>query len=124
MAQTRKAAAIEFLHLASHGRVREAFERHVAKDFRHHNPWFRGDAASLMMAMEENAKQYPKKRQYVLAALEDGDMVAIYSRVRHEADDIGVAIVHLFRFADSHIVELWDVGQEVPATTVNENGMF
>ena len=124
MPQSRKAAAIDFLHLASSGRVREAFERRVAPDFRHHNPWFRGDAASLMMAMEENSRQYPKKRVFVLASLEDGDMVAIYSRVRHEPDDIGVAVVHLFRFVGDRIVELWDVGQEVPATTVNEYGMF
>ena len=124
MPQTHKAAAIDFLHMASAGRVREAFERRVAQDFRHHNPFFRGDAGSLIMAMEENARQYPKKRMHVLASLEDGEMVAIYSRVRHEPDDIGVAIVHLFRFAGDRIAELWDIGQEVPATTVNENGMF
>jgi hypothetical protein len=30
-------------------------------DFRHHNPYFRGDAESLMAAMEENARKNPDK---------------------------------------------------------------
>jgi len=32
--------------------------------------------------------------------------------------------VHLFRFEGDHIVELWDIGQPVPAESVNTNGMF
>jgi len=124
MAQTRKATAIDFLQLAASGRVREAYQRHVAQDFRHHKPWFRGDAASLMTAMEENAREHPKKRLDVLHDLEDGELVAIHTRIRHEPDEVGFAVFHLFRFAGDRLVELWDVGQEIPATTVNEHGMF
>jgi predicted SnoaL-like aldol condensation-catalyzing enzyme len=122
--QTRKAMAIEFLKLAASGQVRDAYARHVAKDFRHHNPFFRGDATSLMTAMEQNAREHPAKRLDVLNALEDADLVAVHARVQHGPDEIGYAVFHLFRFVGDRIVELWDVGQEVPASTVNENGMF
>lgn len=50
---SRKEAAIEFLRLASSGKVREAFRAHAGPGFRHHNPFFHGDAESLMAAMEE-----------------------------------------------------------------------
>lgn len=35
-----------------------------------------------------------------------------------------VAVVHLFRFEGNLIVEMWDIGQPVPESTPNENGMF
>lgn len=120
----RKQAAIDFLHDVASGRVREAYDRWVAKDFKHHNPYFRGDAESLRNGMEQNAREHPKKRLDVLKALEDGDLVAIYSRVRHEPEEVGYAVFHLFRFEGDRIAELWDVGQAVPEPLVNQYGMF
>ena len=121
---SRKAAAIEFLTLAASGNVRDAYERHVGPGFRHHNPYFRGDAASLMEAMAQNAAANPEKRLDVLRALEDGDLVAVHSRVRQRPDELGAVVVHLFRFEGDRIAELWDVGQAVPTDSANEHGMF
>ncbi len=39
-------------------------------------------------------------------------------------DDLGVATLHLFRFEDGMIVELWDFGQPVPAESSNADGIF
>jgi predicted SnoaL-like aldol condensation-catalyzing enzyme len=119
-----KDAAIEFLTLAASGKVSEAYERHVAAGFRHHNPHFRGDAASLKEAMLANAAQNPHKVFEVQRALQDGQEVAVFSHVRLKPGDCGVAVVHLFRFEGERIVELWDLGQPVPDSSVNENGMF
>jgi predicted SnoaL-like aldol condensation-catalyzing enzyme len=74
--------------------------------------------------MEENAHQNPDKRLEVLRALEDGDLVAVHSHVRQKPDDRGGAVVHIFRFEGDRIVELWDIGQPVPAESPNSNGMF
>ena len=122
--QSRKAAAVSFLRLASSGKVREAYREHVGKDFRHHNPFFPGDAQSLMAAMEENAARNPDKVLEIQRALEDGDLVAVHSRVRQKPGELGAAVVHLFRFDGARIVELWDVGQPVPESSLNEHGMF
>ena len=121
---SHKDAAVSFMRLVGSGKVREAFHKHAAPGFRHHNPFFRGDADSLMKAMEENAAQYPDKAIEVLNVLEDRDLVAVHSRVRHKPGDRGAALVHIFRFAGEHVVELWDISQEVPEESVNENGMF
>ena len=115
---------MSFLQLAASGRAQYAFARHVSPNFRHHNPYFAGDAQSLMTAMDENARQNPDKRLDVLRALEDGDLVAVHSRVQHKANDRGAAVVHVFRFEGDRIAELWDVGQPVPEESPNGNGMF
>ena len=119
-----KYAALDFLKLAAAGDVDEAYERHVAPGFRHHNPAFRGDADSLKAGMQTNARQNPDKRLEVQRALQDGNEVMVFSRVRQGPDDRGAAVVHLFRFEDGMIVELWDVAQAVPEKSDNENGMF
>ncbi len=122
--QSHKEAAIDFLTLVASGKVREAYQRHVGPGFRHHNPFFRGDAASLMEGMEQNAIKNPNKVLEVQRALEDGQEVAVFSRIRQEPGDLGGAVVHIFRFDDDRIVEFWDIGQAVPENSVNENGMF
>jgi predicted SnoaL-like aldol condensation-catalyzing enzyme len=120
----RKQIAIDFLMLASMGNSREAFSKYVGKNFKHHNIYFKGDSESLMIAMEENARKNPNKICDIKRSLQDGNLVATHSHVRQKSGDPGVAVVHIFRFENDKITELWDVGQPVPLETVNENGIF
>jgi predicted SnoaL-like aldol condensation-catalyzing enzyme len=120
----RKDAAVLFLQLVATGRVQEGYARFIAAEFRHHNPYFKGDAQTLMVAMDQNARQYPSKRLEVYHVLEDGDFVAVHAHVRPRPEDLGFALVHLFRFQGDRIAELWDVSQPVPADSPNDNGMF
>jgi predicted SnoaL-like aldol condensation-catalyzing enzyme len=120
---TRKEAAVSFLRLARSGNVPQAYV-HIAPNFRHHNPYFPGDAASLAKGIEESAKLFPHKTLAVQRLLEEGDFVAVHSRVRLKPDGSEMALVHIFRFEGERIVELWDVGEPVPDKSPNENGMF
>jgi len=122
-ASNHKQAAISFLKLASSGKLDEAYSN-VSTDFRHHNPHFRGDAESLKAGMAEAHKKFPDTTLEVQHTLEEGDMVAVHSRVSHGADTPEIAVVHLFRFEGDRIAELWDVGQEEPKNSPNKNGMF
>lgn len=122
--RTLKDIAIDFLRLAANGQVREAYARHVGAGFRHHNPYFRGDAESLQQGMAANAAKNPNKVLQVHKALQDGDQVALFSHVKQQPSDRGAAVVHIFRFEGQRIVELWDVGQAVPEQSINDSGMF
>lgn len=119
-----KEAAVSFLQLASSGKVKDAYQMYIGPNFRHHNPYFQGDAATLMAAMEENAVSNPHKAIDIRHTLEEGDLVAVHACVRLKPGDLGIATIHLFRFEGDHIVELWDVGQPVPEDSPNKNGMF
>lgn len=124
MKTNHKEKAVSFLQMAASGNVREAYERYVGPDFRHHNAYFRGDSESLILAMEESAAMNPLKTLEVKRAIEEGDMVAVHSYVKQKPEDLGGAVVHIFRFQNDQIVELWDVGQAIPEDSPNENGMF
>lgn len=119
-----KNKAVSFLQLVASGEVREAYRKYIGPGFRHHNPFFRGDAESLMLAMEENAAKNPHKIFEVKRAIEEDDTVAVHSLVKQKQDDLGGAVVHIFRFHNDLIVEFWDVGQPIPENSPNQNGVF
>ena len=120
---SRKQIATSFLKSAASGRLDEAY-RHISPNFRHHNPYFPGDAESLKAGMAQAATQFPNTNLDVQHTLADGDLVAIHSRVQHASDQPEIAVVHIFRFDGDRIAELWDVGQQMPADSPNKNGMF
>lgn len=122
--RTHKDIAKTFLRLAATGKVREAYERFVAPDFRHHNPYFPGDAESLMKGMEEAHAKFPQTAIEVQRALEEGTLVAVHSKVKHEPAGRDIAAVHIFRFKGMRIVELWDIAVEEPQDSPNQHGMF
>lgn len=124
MADALKEKAVSFLQLAAKGDVPSAFQKYVGKGFRHHNAFFRGDAESLRKAMEENASYYPDKIFDVKQVMAEGDRVMLYSHVKQNKEELGKAIVHIFRFQNGQIVEMWDIGQQIPENSPNENGMF
>jgi len=120
----KKEIAKNFLMLASKGESQKAFELFVGDNFIHHNAYFKGDRHTLMTAMEENALKNPNKIFEIQRSLEDGNLVAVHSRVQLKHGDIEIAVIHIFKFEQDKIVELWDFGQVVPSDIVNENGMF
>jgi predicted SnoaL-like aldol condensation-catalyzing enzyme len=48
--------------------------------------------------------------------------VAVHSRLQFGTNTM--AVVHILRFEEGWIAELWDVGQAQPEQMVNEHGMF
>ena len=117
-------AAVSFLQLVGSGKVREAFDRHVGANFRHHNPFFRGDRESLLNAMEESDRKNPRKVIDVKRSLEDESCVVVLSHIRQHPEDSGSAAIHIFRFESGRIAEMWDVGQAIPPESPNEHGAF
>jgi predicted SnoaL-like aldol condensation-catalyzing enzyme len=121
---TKKEIFQDFLTKCASGQSREAFKLYVGTNFKHHNAYFKGDATSLMVAMEQNAIENPHKNFQIQRVLEDGNLVASHSKVKVKEDGPELAVIHIARFEGEKIAELWDFGQEVPKNMVNENGMF
>ena len=120
--------ALGFLNQAVIGRVSEAFEKYVVREgFRHHNPYFKGDRDSLQTAMMDASRSFPNAKlevQRVLESPDDETVVAVHSRVKHSAEAADIAVVHIFRIEREEIVELWDIGVQMPKDSPNENGLF
>lgn len=119
-----KDIAVNFMRLLSEGKIREAFDKYVAPNFIHHNPRFKGDAEGLKKAMLESHKAVPNKIYEVKHVLEDGGFVAVHGRVQLIEKNQNLVLVHILRFENEKIAELWDIGEEIPQDSPNENGML
>jgi predicted SnoaL-like aldol condensation-catalyzing enzyme len=119
-----KETALAFLRLTARGEVDEAFARHAAPDFRHHNPYFAADAATLKAGMKENAERFPNMVFEVQRALAEGPLVAVHSRAQLEEGGMELAVVHILRFEGGRIAEMWDIAQAAPIPMANRDGMF
>ena len=124
MTNHNKEAATSFLKLASGGEVDEAYTKFVADGFRHHNAFFEGSAESLQAGMKENAIRNPNKVFEIKRVIAEGDFVVTHSHVQQKPEQPGAAVVHIFRFENGKIIELWDLGQPVPEESPNQYGMF
>jgi predicted SnoaL-like aldol condensation-catalyzing enzyme len=121
---TLKETATDFLRLTARGQVVEAFARYAAPGFRHHNPHFAADMATLQAAMKENAGRYPHMVFEVQRAIAEGPLVAVHSRAVLEEGGTELAIVHILRFEGDRIAEMWDIAQAAPVPMANGDGMF
>ena len=74
--------------------------------------------------MIENQVQFPNKQLTIKHVLGDGELVAVHSHILPHPGDTGGSAVHLFRFQDDKIVEMWDIGQPVPVDSPNKDGAF
>ena len=68
-----------------------------------------------MLAMQENTAKYPGMVLEIQRVLQDGNLVAVHSRIRLKPGDLGVAV---------DIAQLWDIGQAALENSPNEYGMF
>lgn len=122
--QSNKQRAIAFLSLVTSGKIDKAYQKYVSPNFRHHNPYFRGDAKSLSEGMKENEVKFPNKQFEVKHVIEEGNLVAVHSHVQLVSGEMEFATVHICRFENDKIVELWDIAQQIPKDSPNAHGMF
>lgn len=119
---TNQEVAIKFLETCALIDPKTAFAEYTNPNFKHHNQYCAGDRDSLMHAMIEADKERPNKSFVVKQVYETGDRVALYSHVAKE--NLQIAVVHMLRFENGKISELWDVGQVLEKDSPNKNGMF
>jgi predicted SnoaL-like aldol condensation-catalyzing enzyme len=68
--------------------------------------------------------QFPDLRLDIKRVIAEGDSVVTHSNPHLKPGDRGMAVADFWRVADGKIVEHWDVIQEVPEKSANDNTMF
>lgn len=119
-----KQTAVQFLQLVVSGKIEEAYQRYVDFGGKHHNPYFPAGFQSLKRGMMENHEQMPNKQIIIKHVLADGDLIAVHSHLVLNAGEAGMIVLHLFRFKGNKIIEMWDIGQLIPADSPNKDGAF
>jgi len=69
-------------------------------------------------------EQFPGLQIDVKRAFADGDFVILHVHIKLQPEELGLAVVEIFRLEHGKMVEHWDVRQPMPDKSLNSNGMF
>jgi predicted SnoaL-like aldol condensation-catalyzing enzyme len=97
---------------------------YLGSHFVQHNPRSPDGREGFRSYFRDLKRQFPGVRSDVKRVFADGDFVALHVHVKLQPDELGLAIVDIFRLEHGKIAEHWDVRQPVPETAANPNGMF
>ncbi|MGW2385481.1 nuclear transport factor 2 family protein [Streptomyces lincolnensis] len=101
-----------------------ALDRYWGPEYHQHNPNIADGVAGAKAGLGGYFKQFPQLTVSPKRIIAEGDLVAVHSHYVNAPGERGQAIVDLFRVRGGKIVEHWDVIQDVPATSANDNTMF
>jgi predicted SnoaL-like aldol condensation-catalyzing enzyme len=129
-AQQNTAVVLAFLDTVfNKHEVDQAFKLYVGASYRQHNPNVADGIDGAVRALTTYTHEiHPGLRQEVKRTVAQGDLVAVHSRYIPAAADrehgAGQAAVDIFRVEHGKIVEHWDVLQDIPEKSANDNSMF
>ena len=90
-----------------------AVDRFIAPDYIQHNQAAAPGREGLKSFLDMIRAQTPDAVHDVKRAFVDGDHVTVHYHVRRWPDDLGWAVIDIFRIEDGMIAEHWDVMQDV-----------
>ncbi|OOR93450.1 hypothetical protein B0181_00350 [Moraxella caviae] len=106
-------------------KVQEATDLYIGKEYLQHNPTVADGGQAFVDAFAPFLAEHPQSHAIVKRVMADGDLVMVHVHSKLHANDLGEAVVDIFRLDDEgKIVEHWDVIQAVPEKTESGRTMF
>jgi predicted SnoaL-like aldol condensation-catalyzing enzyme len=97
---------------------------HFGPQYIQHNPMIKDGIDGFRLFLKDLKTQFPDLRSEIKRIFADGDFVILHAHARRKPDELGLAIVDIFRLDHGKIVEHWDVRQPLTEASANPNGMF
>ena len=104
--------------------VRQAFEAWVHPDYIQHKATLPDGRDAVIHFLEKLLQRFPDRIFTIHRVIASDDLVAVHYHSQATPEDLGFAVVDIFRVEDCLMVEHWDVVQPVPEQSANDNTMF
>ncbi|MEZ4647325.1 MAG: nuclear transport factor 2 family protein [Candidatus Eisenbacteria bacterium] len=104
--------------------VRKAFETWVVSDYIQHKATLPDGREAVISFLEGLFARYPDRIFTIHRIIASEDLVVVHYHSQATPEDLGFAVVDIFRVDGCRIVEHWDVVQPVPEESANENTVF
>ena len=105
-------------------KVDEAIDKYFDPGYIQHNPIAGNGAETIRTLFKGFYQNLPTATYVVKRIICEGDLCAVHSNSKLNADERGSAVVDIFRIANGKLAEHWDVIQAVPEKSANTNTMF
>lgn len=120
-----KAVVLAFYDLVfNRHQPEEASKMYIGNEYIQHNPYVADGAEPFYTYFAGYFKENPESHVEIKRIAADGDLVFVHVHSKANKQDLGQAVVDIFRLDNGKIVEHWDVVQPVEKDSANANTMF
>ncbi len=102
----------------------EAMKLYGGSTYKQHNPNAPDGKEAFVNFFTEFFKVRKETSVEIKRMIGEGDYVVVHSHSKLNREDIGSAVIDIFRLENGKLVEHWDVIQQVPKNPANKNTMF
>lgn len=96
----------------------------VSEDYKQHNPEVPDGKNPFVDYFSQFFKETPQSKARIVRTATSGDLVWLQVHSTNSPSDRGQAVLDIFRVKNGKIVEHWDIIQDIPEKSANENTMF
>ena len=124
--ERNKQVVVDYYMTAFAGNPEMAVADHVGPRYIQHNPDAQDGPEAFIGFVKWLRSEYQNVQLRIKRVIAEGDLVATHAHLDLEPDNPdnrGRALADFFRLDDGKVVEHWDVIQDIPATSANDNGM-
>ena len=125
--ERNKQIVVDYYTTAFAGNPEKAIADHFGPRYVQHNPAAQDGPEAFAGFVRWLRGEYPELRIEIKRVIAEGDMVVTHAHLDLEPDNPdnpGRAVADFFRLEDGKVVEHWDVIQDIPENSANDNGMF
>jgi predicted SnoaL-like aldol condensation-catalyzing enzyme len=124
--QRNKATVVAYYTTAFNDKnPEEAVDKYGGPVYIQHNPQAGDGFAAFIAFVKDFTTTFPQLHVDIKRVIGECNLVVTHSHITTSPSDLGSAVADIFRLnRQGKIVEHWDVIQQVPATSANDNTMF
>ena len=122
--EANKKVVVDFYEKGLNQKDYDAAAKYFGPRYVQHNPGAANGPEGFKRLVTFLREKFPNSRNEIKRVIAEGDLVVLHVHSKREPADRGRAIVDIFKVENGKIVEHWDVIQDVPEKSANDNTMF
>lgn len=121
--ETNKEIVKKFYDLIINEKDYQAAKPYIGSRYKQHNPLVKDYPEGLEEFIQFLKDNFPGARSKIIRVIAEDDYVVLHVH-SIRSPKVERAIIEIFRLENGKIEEHWDVIQEIPETSANQNTMF
>jgi predicted SnoaL-like aldol condensation-catalyzing enzyme len=122
--EANKKIVVDFYEKGLNQKDYDAAAKYLGPRYVQHNPGAANGPEGFKRLVGVLKEKFPNAHGEIKRVIAEGDLVVLHVHSKREPTDRGRAIVDIFKVENGKIVEHWDVIQDVPEKSANDNTMF
>ena len=122
--EANKKIVVDFYEKGLNQKDFDAAAKYFGPRYVQHNPGAANGPEGFKRLVGFLKEKFPNSHGEIKRVIAEGDLVVLHVHSKRSPEDRGRAIVDIFKVEDGKIVEHWDVIQDVPEKSANDNTMF